>query len=101
MAGASAWRRAVRRSRKGDQMGDDSPQSYQIDHLALAVLDRFWCPISYVQLTPEMSIVRLDALDPRSTQLVSADAVAAAREIAGRRPSSDGRVPAVQHRFRL
>ena len=75
--------------------------SYQIDHLAQAVLDRFWCPISYAQLTPEISIVRLDALDPRAAQLVNQDALAAAREIGGRRPTPDGPVRGVQHPFGL
>src|SRR2546425_1210090 len=81
--------------------GGDASMSHQIDHLALAVLDRFWCPISYVQLTPEVSVVRLDVLDPRAAQLVNQDALAAAREIGGRRPSPDGRVRGVQHPFGL
>jgi hypothetical protein len=75
--------------------------TYRIDHLALAVLDGFWCPLSYVQLTPEVGVVRLDALDPRAAQLVNSDALAAAREIAGRRPSPSGRVRGVRHEVGL
>lgn len=57
--GANAWRFGASQKTRADAVrGGNAPMFYQIDHLALAVLDRFWCPISHVQLTPEVSVVR-------------------------------------------